>query len=305
MYNQNNRDPYELYRIKQRRKKTRRKRLAFRTAVVLVVIIIVVATLFSIGSCVNNLVCSNCNSMETALEDATETTSTKATKPTEPEPTVPVKVTGPVEPSFFDNTVIVGDSITLGLSYYLEKQNNQGNKPLGDAFVLCNGSLGYINAKENPVGDSNCRLPVYKGKQQPIEDSVADIGAERVYILLGMNDVARADSKTLITYVKDLTDKIRKKSPNVRICLESTTPLIASKQGPYLNDENIRKFDKELKKFAKEMDYSYIDLYSVVADDKGHLKDEYCGDPQNMGLHFNDTAQAAVVDYLINHPDGI
>ncbi|MDD6847944.1 MAG: GDSL-type esterase/lipase family protein [Oscillospiraceae bacterium] len=300
MDNYDNRNAYEIYKNKQKRRKAKRKRLLFRTAVVLVIIALIVAALFSMVNCVNNLICVNCNSIQNTTESTAETSPTE-----KPKPQKPAKVKDPVEPSFFDKTVIVGDSITLGLSYYLEKQNGQGNKPLGDAFVLCNGSLGYINAKENPVGDSNCRLPVYKGKQQPIEDSVADIGAERVYILLGMNDVARADSKTLITYVKDLTDKIKKKSPKIRICLESTTPIIASKQGPYLNDKNIRKFDKELKKFAKENDYSYIDLYSVVSDDKGHLKDEYCGDPQNMGLHFNDTAQAAVIDYLINHPDGI
>jgi lysophospholipase L1-like esterase len=45
-------------------------------------------------------------------------------------------------------------------------------------------------------------------------------------------------------------------------------------------------FNKRLQKLAKEFGYDYIDLHSLMADERGELKAEFTAD----GLHLNEAA---------------
>lgn len=280
-------------------KRKAKMRLYIRRSVIIGVFVLVIIT--------SIVVCFSFGNSNIDNSSVTNQTTDAPTEPetTEPLPTEYVEVTGPVKDDFFDKTIFVGDSITLGFSMYVEDQRSQGIDCLGKSYVFANGSLGYINSQEMPAGDSNSMLPLYKGKQQNVEDVVADFGAERVYIMLGMNDITYGDPDYVLGYTKTMIDKIKSKSPDVRICLETVTPRIEAFENAELSNEKIRKYNAELKEFAKTNDCSFIDLYSAVSDENGCLRNEYCSDPEAMGLHFSYAGSQVIVDYLRRYPDGI
>jgi lysophospholipase L1-like esterase len=52
------------------------------------------------------------------------------------------------------------------------------------------------------------------------------------------------------------------------------------------HNANVLDFNGRLQKLAKEFDYDYLDLHSLMADDRGELKAEFTND----GLHLNEAA---------------
>ena len=295
----------EYYRsrsIQRKRKmalKKRRRRMVLVGVAALALVIVLLVTMVScIGSCAGSAdVKVNAQPGTASGNDPTAATQaeTKADSLRAED--------GSVKPEYFDDAVFVGDSVTLSFSMYVESQREKGENCLGKAYVLSAGSLGYTNSAF-PVGDENCVLPIYQGVQQPIEDSIAQIGAKKVYIMLGMNDVGAYDIESIMENVKTRIGMIKDKSPQAQIYIESVTPMIPSKEGESLNNEVIRSFNERMKSYAEQNNYPYLDIYSVLADENGYLREEYCGDPDAMGIHLTMEADAAWEKYLLKHPEG-
>lgn len=203
----------------------------------------------------------------------------------------------PVEASVFDNAVIIGDSVTLKLSYYVSNQKNKGNYPLGQAKFLCSGSLGYTNALWSLNQKDNVH-PRYNGVKYRIPDGVKATGAEKVFIMLGMNDFMLYGFDGTIESAESLIGEILQKNPNAKIYVQSVTPIIASKESGSKTNANVRKLNTMLREMCDEHGWTYLDVASVMVDSNGALKASYCGDPETMGIHFTDAACQAWVDYL-------
>ena len=207
----------------------------------------------------------------------------------------------PVEASWFDDSVFIGDSVTLKLSYYAEK-----TKALGEAEFLCAGSLGYTNALWELDHEDNVH-PDYEGEKVTVYDGAQKVGAKKIFVMLGMNDIGLygvdGGSESMIT----LTDKIREKNPDAVIYIQSVTPMVAGNSLGDLNNESISQFDEKLQEVCKDKGYKYLDVASAVSDENGDLVYEYCGDPPSddnpdaMGLHFTDLGCEKWTEYLKSH----
>lgn len=203
----------------------------------------------------------------------------------------------PVEPTVFDDAVIIGDSVTLKLSYYISNQKNKGEYPLGQAKFLCSGSLGYTNALWSLNHKDNVH-PRYNGIKYRIPDGVKATGAKKVFVMLGMNDFMLYGFDGTIESAESLIGEIIQKSPDAKIYVQSVTPIIASKEGGSKTNQNVRKLNTMLRSMCDEHGWTYLDVASVMIDGNGALKTSYCGDPETMGIHFTDAACQAWVDYL-------
>lgn len=207
----------------------------------------------------------------------------------------------PVEASWFDDSVFIGDSVTLKLSYYAEK-----TKALGEAEFLCAGSLGYTNALWELDHEDNVH-PDYEGEKVTVYDGAKRVGAKKVFVMLGMNDIGLYGVDGGIESMITLTDKIRESCPDAVIYIESVTPMVAGNSLGDLNNESIAKFDEKLQEVCTNKGYRYLDIASAVSDENGALIYEYCGDPPSddnpdaMGLHFTDEGCEKWVEYLKNH----
>ncbi len=202
----------------------------------------------------------------------------------------------PVHAAWFDDAVFVGDSITVMLEYYCENDP----EALGKAQFYCAESLGYNNALWD-LNDEYAVHPYYRGEQHLTENCAELTGATKVFIMLGMNDLETYGVDGTLDACKTLVKKILSHTPDVKIYLESVTPMLKSFEKTNLNNSVIDKFNVKLKEYCEKEKYKYLDINSIMRDKNGALTPEYCSDPEVMGIHFTTDACAKWADYLKNN----
>ncbi len=199
-----------------------------------------------------------------------------------------------VPASWFDDAAFVGDSVSGWLSFY------SGEKGLGNASFLTATSLGIENALKEVSATSV--HPSYQGVKMKVEDAVVKCGAKKVYIMLGMNDIAYGVERVTADYIK-LLNQIKAAAPDVQIYVQSVLPMIATSKraDSKLNNETITAFNNTMKEACQQNQWYYLDIGSVYADEHGGMRADACADPDGMGLHVTAGATAAWVDYLRTH----
>ena len=203
----------------------------------------------------------------------------------------------PVDASYFDDAAFVGDSVSLKLSYYA-----MSTKKLGEAQFFTAGSLGANNALWE-ISDESVH-PSYRGEKMLIEDCIANSGAKKVYLMLGMNDLALYGIEDTIAAYDTLITNILAKSSGVKIIVQSMTPMTDTSNiyGTSLNNDVIREYNSRLEIFCADKGYTFADVASVMYDENGqHLNRNYCSDPDDMGVHFTEAGCDAWIEYLSTH----
>lgn len=181
--------------------------------------------------------------------------------------------------NYFDNAAIVGDSITYFLFQWESKTNY-----LGNILFLARGGVSmnsFVRRFKNIY---------YKGKEMNLEDAIAKSQVERVYFLMGSNDIS---AKTQRPYLFDnwniMLERIREKSPDVEIVLISNIPLYGDEvectYERFLNyNSMIEDYNVKLKQFAEENGCMFLDLAYYVKDHCGRMPKLY-----NQGsYHMNE-----------------
>lgn len=203
----------------------------------------------------------------------------------------------PVQASYFDDAVFIGDSITQMLRQYAAATD-----ALGHAQFLCSGSFSARNALM-PVSVNSVH-PAYNGVKMLLENSVPLTEAKKVYIMLGMNDIAREGGKeqALIAF-EQMCDAILANAPDVILYVQSVTPRadMGDTGLGSLNNENISAYNEMLCNLCQQRGWYFINVAETMFDESGYLNKDFCGDPQELGMHFNTTGCREWVDYLYTH----
>lgn len=206
------------------------------------------------------------------------------------------------EDSFFDDAVFIGDSVSLKLNLYVTKSRQSSNPTLlGKAQFLTAGSMGSGNALQ-PVSDDSIH-PLYNGQKMSLADSVAASGAKKVYIMLGMNDLAVYGVDGAAANMETLLKGILEKTPDAQIFVQTATPLVKAKnvETNKLNNANMRLYNEKLAEICEANGWYLVDVSSAVQDSEGNLNASYCSDPDDMGIHFTDEGCDVWIDYLYTH----
>ena len=203
----------------------------------------------------------------------------------------------PVPSEYFDDVVFVGDSVSEGFRRYVSwKKDDLDIDYFGKAQFLTAGNFGVHNALEG-----NC-LPVYKGQKIPLEDNIAQMDVKKVYILLGLNDVAIYSRETVIENYEEVINRILSKKPNLEIFIQSVTPITRFEESnediPNLDRAHIKALNEALKEMAEEKGYFYLDIASAVIDSEGFLPNEFSFDET---CHMHPDALELWIDYLRTH----
>lgn len=202
-----------------------------------------------------------------------------------------------VSANYFDNTAFVGDSVSLKLSYYAAATGS-----LGKAQFFTAGSLGCANALWE-VSDESVH-PSYQGTKMLVEDCIAASGADTLYIMLGMNDIGLYGIDDTINNYRTLVGRIKEKSPDIKIVVQSMTPMTETSTilGNSLNNDNIKEYNRRLRILCAENGWSFVDVASVMYDAQGvSLNRNYCSDPDGLGVHFTEAGCEKWVEYLSTH----
>lgn len=202
---------------------------------------------------------------------------------------------GPVDLKYFDDAVFVGDSVSQSLQYYCAASG-----ALGNAKFLCAGSLSPANALWE-VSDKSLH-PLYGGVKMALEDSVALSGANKLYIMLGINSLAGGAERT-IADLRALIETITAKSPRIKVFAQSVTPMTSDSpiKTDALNNNTIIEYNQKLLALCQEKGWYYLNVAENLRDSYGNLNKSYCSDPKVMGIHFNFAADKIWCDYLITH----
>lgn len=225
-------------------------------------------------------------------QDTPEETTAGTTAPAAPAETTAPATTEAKETvqEFFDNAAFIGDSVTLKLRNY-----NTQTSVLGSTTFLCQGSYSVAHAVNNTMYLS------YQGEDMTPQDALKACGANKVFILLGMNDIGLYSMEECMTNWAKLVENIRQVNPDMDIYIQSGTPIYYKGETGDLTNARMDEYNGLLKTFAAENDCVYVELAAKLKDSNNGLAKAYCSDDF---VHFTDPGCALWVGVLKEVAEG-
>lgn len=180
--------------------------------------------------------------------------------------------------SYFDDAVFVGDSLTLGLSYFSGFNSE----------FLCMGGLSTKNLDTEPLDNGKTVIDSIASKEH--------IG--KVYIMLGTNESVYGKHQEFIQRYSEFIDKVREHHPNAVIYIQSIMPISKSfSESHDLKNHLITEHNEYLLELARSKQCYYIDVNSFFAGDDGYLPESAGGD----GVHLSPENYRVMAAYLSEH----
>lgn len=195
----------------------------------------------------------------------------------------------PVDLSYFDSAVFLGDSLTQGLQIY-------------DTGLPNARYCAYRGVGPNAVVNGATCTRVDGVQEIPLQ-ALASYAPQSVYILLGTNVLTQdTDYTNFLNYYSLMLDQIRQLLPEADIYVQSITPVrpevSADPAHSGMYSARFIRVNNDLAALAVEKGCFFLDLWEVLADENGDLKVEYA---QPDGYHILPAGYAAWVSYLRTH----
>lgn len=120
------------------------------------------------------------------------------------------------------------------------------------------------------------------GLLERLDSSVVLLKPSRIYLLIGINDIGRGDSDSLIIKrYTELLDRFHKELPGTPVFINSILP--TSAKWSNCPRDKIKRLNNHIKKITAFYQYNWIDLNSLFTSEDGYIRDELTSD----GLHLN------------------
>ncbi len=187
---------------------------------------------------------------------------------------------------YFDDAVMVGDSITYGMASY--------------GYLSFNHVFAKIGLHQGTALTSKC---VYTSKTQgySISDALEKAKPGKIYVTLGINAIYNYKADSFYDNYRALLMKIKKASPDSVIVIQSIFPVTenwAINNGKPNCNQYIAYANQKLSELAKEEGCYFLHTYEKLTDENGFLQREFSGD----GIHLSRKGYEAVFNYILTHP---
>ena len=194
--------------------------------------------------------------------------------------------------SFYENAVLVGDSITYSFMKYEAKDGR-----LGSPRCLCRGKLGINNLLTH-----NLQL-YYQGKEAPLEDVLAGVDPQKAFILLGTNDVMVNDPDKVLGELSELLSRVLEKNADLEIYLQSVFPVASMYSSQNASNEKINIYNEKLQDFAEEKGFHYVPIAPYLQDHipgfaAGYHQDPYHPSPDGVNAWIDALRVYAYIQQL-------
>ncbi len=199
--------------------------------------------------------------------------------------------------SYFDRAVFIGDSVTEGLEKYVQKKRKTSPDFFGSAQFLAISGYGVYEATR-PASSPKALHPTVDGQKIPPADFLASCGADKVYLCLGLNDIGLYTEEDCLHYYELLIRSIREKNPDIRIVIQSVTPLTLYGEKKLLYNKKIDAYNRKLAYMAQKNDCAFLDISDMLKDTDGYLAYELSSDD---AFRLETEAYALWVRYLRCH----
>jgi len=250
----------------------------------------------------------------TAADDGAQSTP-DAPPPAEPEIQTPAEGDTPVEndeestdpapqnvrnDAYFDNALFIGDSIMEGIRQYVAMARKTEPTLSDAAFLASTQGISLADL----VGDRQTGVAYhYKGEAMPLTDIVTAIAPNRVFLLIGLNDMAAKEADTTVAMDRygRLIDLLQATLPNAEIIVMTNPPKVA---GSWLPDYTpnrqfgnalIDEYVAALQALCTQRNIPCVDTHAALSDDSGVLPEAYCRDGF---VHLSNDGAAVVVEAL-------
>jgi lysophospholipase L1-like esterase len=115
-----------------------------------------------------------------------------------------------------------------------------------------------------------------------LDSSVVLLQPSQLFILIGINDIGRGDSDSLIiSRYRTMLSKLRTDLKSTKIYLVSILP--TSIKWSNCPKEKIKRLNQQISILADEFNYEWMDINNLFADTRGYLREQFSSD----GLHLN------------------
>ena len=185
------------------------------------------------------------------------------------------------EDSFYEKSLFVGDELMASFKDYLATKPNGF---LGSPKFLTANSL-TITTLLSPISEKS-NHPIYNNNKILVETAVEKLNIDRVYFMLGYNDILCSGiDKTLANY-KTLISRIKTKKPNTKFYIINVAYMYEGTETKEINNTYLRSFNNKLSLNSSSLGANIINYAHALIEKNGYLKDEYSND-KSRNLSIN------------------
>ncbi|MBS1348017.1 MAG: hypothetical protein HP052_00860 [Firmicutes bacterium] len=188
----------------------------------------------------------------------------------------------PVEESYFDDALFIGDSRTEGLAQYGR---------LGQADYFASSGMTVFNVLDKNSDDINFT-------STGLTSLLASKQYGKIYIMLGINELGYAFDSLMQQY-RQVLDSIRSAQPAAKIILCANIYVTKEKSAAvsWLSHDNITRLNNSIAGLADNKTIFYLDANELFCDASGYLHPTMTGD----GVHPYATGYQAWATWLKEH----
>jgi len=180
--------------------------------------------------------------------------------------------------SFFDDAAFIGDSV----SYALQQWHNM-NGSFGNATFLTRSSMGLQNTIDGRI------TIFFQGRNLSPEDAVAAAQVNKVFVMLGFNDIALWGVEGTLERWDIFLGRILEKSPDVDIYIQSCTPVHYYGAYPGYDNDLFDRYNEALEAYCQENGYHFVNIAPYFKDFTNSMATVYSND-RFVHMTFDGTA---------------
>lgn len=196
---------------------------------------------------------------------------------------VPVPEAVPVDSTWFDDAVFIGDSRTEGLLL---------NTGLNNAAEYTHKGLMVDTVFTKPVIHMN-------DTKVTVMDALKTTQFNKVYIMLGINETGWPYSDVFINKYGKVIDAVKEINPEAQIYVQQILPVSqkVSSTHSYIKNDKIAEYNVLLQEMAKEKQVYFVAAAEAVAGEDGMLPEDAAVD----GIHLKKEYCVKWLEYLESH----
>lgn len=185
---------------------------------------------------------------------------------------------------YLNNCAFLGDSRTVAMVSFA---------CINDDDALAQIGISHMQFKNN-------RFVNNAGKEYTLSSYLDSHQKPVIYISLGVNGMNGISDEDYEKSYTELVDYVVEKAPNSSVVLMSIWPVDdGGRYSKTVQNSWISKYNEFLYNLAKEKKLYFLNINEILTSQNGQIKSEYdAGD----GLHYNNKAYEAIMEYIISHP---
>lgn len=177
----------------------------------------------------------------------------------------------PVDITWFDDALFIGDSRTVGLRDYTDLSDH--------ADFYCETSLTVYKVLDKE----------FKG-MGTISQALAEKDYKKIYIMVGINELGTGTTEMYMEKYTEVIDTIHELEPEAMIFIQANMNVSADKssEDKIFNNSNIGARNNAIATLADNSQIFYIDVNEAVGDEQGALSGEYTYDKIHLLGRYNE-----------------